>query len=319
VQVVRAPLPTKRCLDEVEQVMVARGVERGSIERSAAVVSGAAQPKWVVRAMSAGQAETRRLIYLVREIDTASYCELRLTFEEETCTEDAGGIRRDCRTRPLNDAAAVGRLKALADALEEQFRPKDAQPAVSTEHPTEHCFWDDGQPDASGRDVRADVRRLWTVTDMPYICGDLCRGGSGCGEEAFWRVVRDGRAAIPFLVDSLDDATPVQAHVPNIGGLYTKGVVALDALQSIVRDIPVLDIVAMPRTAACPACTFWNFVRHDPAKRRLLKRKVGEWIEHHNLVWRPSPGRADGRDLGVVDCVHNCPHPAGGIYMVAQP
>ena len=176
------------------------------------------------------------------------------------------------------------------------------------------CFWDGGTAEISPSSVRDPVARLSDVTDMPYICQNLCVGGDGCGDPRFWSVVRDGKEAIPYLLDALQDPTPTEASVPNIGGVYAVGDVALTALGEIVHGIPISALTGVAPSQDCGTCAWWRFVRADPANRRVVKAKVMNWIKKHepNLVWR------DDGFLLTVDCVEQCTHPASGYYEVSE-
>jgi len=188
-------------------------------------------------------------------------------------------------------------------------------PAASATAPA-RCFWDDGtRPrSASAAEAEAHVKLLADVKDMPGQCTALCRGAPQCGDAAFWRVVRDGQAAIPFLIASLDDATPTSAKVPIIGGIYTKADVAKTALTEIVADFRAMELVGI-KNPECPACTWWDFVRASPANRKLVKRRVAQWFDRHgaHLVWKDEDFLTSG------DCVNDCEHPAGGHYHIATP
>lgn len=187
--------------------------------------------------------------------------------------------------------------------------PDSTKVAASVEGP--RCFWDvpRSRDDA---EVVASVDRLSAVTDLPYICSDLCRGGPGCGDALFWKVVRDGKLAIPYLVDQLDDATSTGVSVPNFGGKYAVGDVALTALEIIV-DVPHEALVGVTQSADCGECAWWKFVRASRENRELLERSVRRFLSEHEerLAWgRPA-------HIPWLDCVENCEHPAGGSFSVA--
>jgi hypothetical protein len=190
--------------------------------------------------------------------------------------------------------------------------PSEPKSAASGAAPA-RCFWDDGKPprSATAPEAAAHVERLVDVTDVPAQCNYLCTGGDECGDLAFWRVVRDGRVAIPFLIASLDDATPTSAKAPYVGGVYTKADVAETALAEIVADFRVMEVVGM-KNQDCPACAWWDFVRRSPANRKLVKRRVAQWFDQHasRLVWKNEDFLTAG------DCAEDCVHPAGGHYHV---
>ena len=64
------------------------------------------------------------------------------------------------------------------------------------------------------------VNNLKFVKDIPYICEDsvYVNNQPGCGDRIFWRVIEEKKAAIPFLIDKLDDTTQTVVPVPNFGG-----------------------------------------------------------------------------------------------------
>ena len=187
-----------------------------------------------------------------------------------------------------------------------------SQPKLATSAtPPVRCFWDDGKPPRTAAEAAAHVERLADVTDMPAQCVSLCAGGHECGDAAFWRVVRDGLVAVPFLIASLDDTTPTSAKVHYLGGVHTKGDVALTALEEMVADFLVMELLGM-KNADCPACAWWDFVRGPPGNRKLVKRRVAKWFDQHasRLVWKNEDFMLTG------DCADDCTHPAGGHYHV---
>jgi hypothetical protein len=174
----------------------------------------------------------------------------------------------------------------------------------------EKCFW---EADAERRkaETPADrVRRLREVADMPYICSDLCVGGDGCGDAAFWAVVRDGLDALPLLVELLDDASPTRAVVPNFGGSYAVGDVALEAIEEIVHHIPTFELVGVTFDSECGGCAWWRFVRASPANRARVKKAVAAWLRNA----KPKLVRSSSNGFENLDCVDYCTHPAGGHY-----
>jgi len=141
---------------------------------------------------------------------------------------------------------------------------------------------------------------------MPYICRDMCEGGMNCGSDRFWRVIRDGRAAIPFLLDMLDDSRPTQVTLHHVGGVYAVGDIALIALKEIAPDLPYVRLTGVSIQNGISA--FWNFLHASAGNRRLLKKRVKGWFEQHDrdFAWEP------GNSFHVMDCVSHCSHPAGG-------
>ncbi len=175
------------------------------------------------------------------------------------------------------------------------------------------CFWEATDPKQMTDTLEDRVAKLAAVSDMPYICDDFCEGGDGCGDASFWTVVRDGLDALPLLVDRLDDASPTTAALPNFGGEYAVGDVALDAISEIVRGIPTFDLVNVKfddSEEGCGGCAWWNFVRASPANRQRVEKAVGKWLSEAKprLQWQ----RSD--EFGTLDCVRACVHPAGGHY-----
>ncbi len=170
------------------------------------------------------------------------------------------------------------------------------------------CFWE--ETDESG-DYRA---LLLQVRDVPYICADLCRGGSGCGDRAFWALVRAGWDAVPTLVEALDDATRTGVGIPNgTGEDYARADIALEALVAIV-DIPYAELLAIEPSKECGSCSWIHFVR-SPGARTLVKAKVSSWIDAvgDSRKRKPISARA------IVDCVEGCePAPISSYYTVAR-
>lgn len=172
------------------------------------------------------------------------------------------------------------------------------------------CFWDDAGPTSRNpAELDEHVSRLLELRDMPSVCNDLCAGGPGCGDARFWRVVRDGRAVIPLLVERLDDASPTNADAPH-GGKYAMGDIVRVALTEILPDLPVAEFAG-----AADSEELWKHLRANAANRSVFKRRAAEWVEQHEseLVWRP------GDSFVSLRCAEGCAHPAGGHYALKTP
>jgi hypothetical protein len=174
------------------------------------------------------------------------------------------------------------------------------------------CFWE--SPDSDQRDAAsdpiADVERLAQVTDMPYVCSDLCAGGAGCGDATFWRVVRRGKRALHALQTRLDDRTPTKATIPNFGKKYTVADVAFLAMKEIVPELSGYDLMRIEVSEECGDCAWWRFVNGPKANRTNLKAAVEKWLTVHeqSLVW------TKGSRIVGMDCLDRCDHPAGGHF-----
>ncbi len=191
-----------------------------------------------------------------------------------------------------------------------------SSPPVQVPSPQE-CFWNGEKKAATADEAAKDVAKLPLVSDMPYICSDFCRGGSGCGDQIFWQVVRDGMAAVPSLVELLDNPDVTTVDVPNIGGKYAVGDVALVALTEILRPVPRWQLAGISGNVERDAFTWFDYLRSDVAHRRTLKGNLEAWLEAKKpeLIWHPQEG--DSADaFGSVDCVSRCTHPAGGYFSV---
>jgi hypothetical protein len=155
------------------------------------------------------------------------------------------------------------------------------------------------------------VDSLKFVTDIPYIWVDTIPTelSVGCGNKIFWRVVKQKKDIIPFLLDKLSDTTQTEATVPNFGGQYTVADIAYAALQEIIKDIPTFKLLRVKFDKnGCGYCSYWTYLRKDIKNRKKFQSNVRNWYDTNksNLVWVTS------NQFLNCDCAGQ--HPNGGHF-----
>lgn len=140
---------------------------------------------------------------------------------------------------------------------------------------------------ASDAVVRRDIDDLKNTKEIPYEPPYKAN-------DPFWRVVGHGKAALPYLVGKLDDATGIDYPVNFCGGDYAIGDVALLAMMHIVHDLPVESWVEEPFRAQFKQkgfCAYYDYVRASPINRVHLKKAIEEWLSEHmdGLRWEKAP------------------------------
>ena len=157
-------------------------------------------------------------------------------------------------------------------------------------------------------DLREGVRKLKDISDMPYICKGAINL-SGCGQSAFWDIVMERDAAIPILLEFIDDTTNALATVPNFGGNWTVGDIAYSALEEIIDGIPTFKLLGVKYDSkGCGYCAYWFYLRESPENRKAFKANVVKWYNKNQrkLIWVQS------NQTLTCDCRFN--HPNGGHY-----
>jgi hypothetical protein len=157
-------------------------------------------------------------------------------------------------------------------------------------------------------DLREKVRKLKEISDMPYICEGAINL-PGCGQSAFWDIVKERDAAIPILLEFLDDTTSAIATVPNFGGNWTVGDIAYTALEEIIDGIPTFKLLGVKfDSKGCGYCVYWFHLRASYKNRQVFKANVIKWYNKNQgrLIWVQS------NQTLTCDCRFN--HPNGGHY-----
>ena len=124
------------------------------------------------------------------------------------------------------------------------------------------------------------VDSLRYVTHIPYI--------DNCGDPILWKIVGEGKAIVPALIDKLTDTRTVkELYVRFFGGEYTVADVAYVALCEIIADIPTFELLGVPFSEECGYCSYWYYVRENKCNRRNFLKVVREWYEENKnkLVW----------------------------------
>lgn len=119
------------------------------------------------------------------------------------------------------------------------------------------------------------------IGDMPYICRGI-EGSEGCGDRYYWENIRKGNIAVPGLIELIDDNTDVGLAVPNFGGNYTVGDIAVIQIRDIHTDFPLEAIIKNKLGYSGGSemggfWYYWRFVRENPENRTLLKKEVYKW------------------------------------------
>jgi hypothetical protein len=157
--------------------------------------------------------------------------------------------------------------------------------------------------------LQQKIESIKNIQEMPYI-PELS------GDKIYWEIVKEGKNAIPYLINKIDDETPTDAVVPNIGGNHVVGDIAILILQNIVRDIPIISCVGGSEKNG--SMDYWRFVRSNTRNRRYLKDRVRGWYlkNKDRLEWK-----ADTRVYRAsADWPYeNKNHPAGGYYISNSP
>lgn len=154
------------------------------------------------------------------------------------------------------------------------------------------------------------MNNLKYVKDLPYICEDsvYVNNKPGCGDRVFWRVVEEKKAAIPFLIDKLDDTTLTVVPVPLFGGYYTVADVAYTIMQEIIDSIPTFELLGVPfDKEGCGYCAYWDYLREDISHRRHFQHEVRKWERRLGGRW------IESQEVLTCDC--SFPHPNGGHYI----
>jgi hypothetical protein len=144
---------------------------------------------------------------------------------------------------------------------------------------------------------------LCKITEIPY--GDT-PGMYDDVQPEFVSIVQQGTAAIPFLIEYLDDPTPTDVVVPLFGGYYAIGDIAMALISEIILNTPFSLFIEDPggkKAANCGFCVYWDFVRESVKNRTIVKNKTTEWYNRNksHLKWVPSANM-----------------PAGGYYLAKE-
>jgi len=143
-------------------------------------------------------------------------------------------------------------------------------------------------PPANGASLEADLAHLAPRLDVLVP--------KGAADPAFWAVVKHGKAAVPALLDMLDDTreTVPAAEVPLVKGKFTRGDVAFEALLQIV-DVPWQEIVPrevkLKRVPKIGFGAYYEYVRASPQNRKGFVAAVRKWYAAHEakLVYTEVP------------------------------
>lgn len=135
----------------------------------------------------------------------------------------------------------------------------------------------------SPTDIDEMIDKFENISQMPYMCKHNSQIGDwGCGENAFWDVVKQKERAIPFLLERLDDTTSSKAPVLYFGGNWRIGDIAYSALEEIINGIPTFDL--MPPNFGdedCGYCVYWQHLDKNLQHRINFKKNVKTWITTH--------------------------------------
>lgn len=136
------------------------------------------------------------------------------------------------------------------------------------------------------------IDSLKFVDDMPYICRDVIENGDsfnpGCGSKIYWDVVMLKKAALPLLLEKIDDSTSTEVSVPYFGYTYTVADIAYVAICEIIHGIPTFDLLPVNfDTNGCGYCSYWQHLNTDYQNRKDFQKALQYWCDSNkdNLVW----------------------------------
>ena len=120
------------------------------------------------------------------------------------------------------------------------------------------------------------VDNIEYVQSVPYI--------ENCNDRILWEIVDEGIYIIPFLIDKISDDTPLKdVYVPIVGGEYAVGDVALIALQEIVANVPVNDLLETSDKDMFP---YWNKIREGKNVRVKFQQALKDWHEYEYRYYK---------------------------------
>ncbi len=162
-------------------------------------------------------------------------------------------------------------------------------------------------------------KKLKNITDMPYICngyymnetGDTIR--EGCGNAAYWDIVKQKDDVIQLLIDILTDTTQTKAVVPLFGWNYTVADIAYTALREIIHGIPTFKLLGIKfDKKGCGYCSYWYHLTENFDNRVKFQQAVQKWYDKnaHRLIW------IEGNEVETGEGFLN--HPAGGYFIVSS-
>jgi len=138
------------------------------------------------------------------------------------------------------------------------------------------------------------------VEKLPYL--------QECSDPIFWRTVSKGLDIVPSLIDKMTDTREAEANVRFYSGKYTVADVAFVAIQEIIGDIPMFELLGVEFDKTCGYCSYWWHVRESKKNRKRFQQAVRKWYNENKdaLVWVESSQSVTG----------DCFRPGGGHYEV---
>jgi hypothetical protein len=124
----------------------------------------------------------------------------------------------------------------------------------------------------------------------------------GCGDKAFWSIVKLKDKAIPLLIENLNDTTTTSIAAPYKPYNYSIADLSLLILKEIIHDFP----------AIASKNNDQEYLRRNYKARVRFKQQISIWYNNNinNLVWTKS------EVFSTCDC--QGPHPNGGHYVVKK-
>ena len=162
---------------------------------------------------------------------------------------------------------------------------------------------------------KKQVDSLKFVKEMPFICpGGILENKmtTGCGDDLYWKVVKQKDSVIQLLIEKLDDATTTEASVPMYGYKYTVADIAYVAIEEIIHEIPKFKLLGVKENKSGKYASsdrpYWKCVNRGIKNRQKFKKAVQKWYDKNkdNLVWQMS------NYFSSCDCGGQ--HPNGGHY-----
>ena len=126
------------------------------------------------------------------------------------------------------------------------------------------------------------------VTQIPYM--------ENCTDPVLWKIISKGKAIVPDLINKMTDTRKLgEAYVPFFAAEYTVADVAFVAMQEIIADIPIFELLGVPLSEECGYCSYWYYVE-SKKNRKKFQKAVRKWYEENqnNLIWVESNNSLTG-------------------------
>jgi hypothetical protein len=109
-----------------------------------------------------------------------------------------------------------------------------------------------------------------------------------CGDQIFWKLVKQRQKIIPSLIDKLSDTTITEVQNRQFGMNYRIGDIAFEVLQEIIKYLPRYnDANERKRQYGCGYDPYWYELYFNFNNRQKYQTEIREWykVNKDNLVW----------------------------------